>query len=242
MLPLFRKSSHTQPVRQGATIIDKRAANLRDAIEGVAAGSTVLVGGFGEVGSPAGLLAALLDLGVGDLTIVANNAGVGEDGLAGLFRSGQVRRVICSYPRSKGSVWFERRYSAGEVQLELVPQGTLSERIRAGGAGIGAFFTPTGAGSELAEGKEVRTIDGRPQILEMALPGDVALIKAHRADRLGNLTYRASARNYNPTMAMAGALTLVEADHLVEVGAIDPEDVITPGIFVDRVVATGTDR
>jgi 3-oxoadipate CoA-transferase alpha subunit len=212
---------------------------LGDALAGVADGSTVLVGGFGEVGAPEGLLRALVDQGAQELTVVANNAGVGEHGLAGLFRSGQVRRVICSYPRSSGSVWFERRYAAGEVELELVPQGTLSERIRAAGAGIGAFFTPTGVGSDLVAGREVRTFGGRPQVLEEALGGDVALIKAHRADRWGNLTYRESARNYNPTMAMAAALTVVEADEVVPLGAIDPEDVITPGIFVDRVVARG---
>ncbi len=200
------------------------------------------MGGFGEVGTPDGLLDALVEQGATDLTVVANNAGVGDGGLGGLFKAGRIKRVISTYPRSRGSVWFERRYRAGEVELELVPQGTLSERIRAGGAGIGAFFTPTGVGSELVQGREVRLIDGRPQVLEMALRGDVALIKANRADRWGNLTYRLGARNYNPTMAMAANLTVVEADQIVALGSIGPDDVMTPGIYVNRVTVSGSRR
>lgn len=216
-------------------MIDKRAATVTEAVEGVHDGGTVLVSGFGEVGIPNDLIDALIEQGTSGLTVVANNAGSGERGVAALLRERRVRKIICSYPRSAGSVWFERRYEAGEVELEVVAQGTLSERIRAAGAGIGAFFTPAGAGTELGSGKESRVIDGRPHILERALPGDVALVRADRADRWGNLTYHATARNYGPTMAMAARLTIVEVREMVELGALDPEVVVTPGIYVDRV-------
>jgi 3-oxoadipate CoA-transferase alpha subunit len=216
-------------------LIDKRVATMAEAVEGVHDGDTVLISGFGEVGVPNDLIDALIEQGSSDLTVVANNAGSGERGVAALLREGRVRRIICSYPRSAGSVWFERRYEEGAVELEIVPQGTLSERIRAAGAGIGAFFTPTGVGTELASGKETRLIDGRVQVLEHALPGSVALVRADQADRWGNLTYHATARNYGPTMAMAAELTIVEVRQVVALGSLDPEVVITPGIYVDRV-------
>jgi 3-oxoadipate CoA-transferase alpha subunit len=220
-------------------MIDKRVSDPAEAVAGVPDGATILIGGFGEVGVPTVLIDALIDQGAGDLTVVANNAGSGERGLAALLRAGRVRRVICSYPRSRGSTWFEHRYRRGEVELEVIPQGVLSERIRAAGAGIGAFFSPTGADTVLAEGKETRTLGGRTQVLEYPLGGDVALIKGRLADRWGNLVYHATARNYGPTMAMAGELTVVEVDDVVEAGALDPEVIVTPGIFVDRVVSLG---
>jgi 3-oxoadipate CoA-transferase, alpha subunit len=217
-------------------VIDKRVATLAEAVDGIEDGATVLVGGFGESGVPVELCEALLDRGTRDLTIVTNNAGSGETDVAALIRERRVRRIVCSYPRSRGSVWFEERWRAGEIELELVPQGTLSERMRAAAAGIGGFFTPTGADTQLAEGKEIRVIDGRRHVLEEPLPGDVALVKAHRADRWGNLVYRSAARNYNPTMAAAAALTVVQVEGFAELGELDPEAVVTPGIFVDRVV------
>jgi 3-oxoadipate CoA-transferase alpha subunit len=217
-------------------VIDKRVATLADAVAGIQDGATVLVGGFGESGVPIALCHALLDLGTRDLTIVTNNAGAGETDVAALIRERRVRRIICSYPRSRGSIWFEERWRAGDLELELVPQGTLSERMRAAAAGLGGFFTPTGADTLLAEGKEVRIIDGRRHVFEEPLPGDVALVKAHRADRWGNLVYRTASRNYGPTMAAAAALSVVEVDEFVELGKLDPEAVVTPGIFVDRVV------
>ena len=217
-------------------MIDKRVASLADAVEGIEDGATVLVGGFGASGVPVELVHALLDRGTTDLTVVTNNAGSGETDVAALLRERRVRRIVCSYPRSAGSVWFEERWRAGEVELELVPQGTLSERMRAAAAGLGGFFTPTGADTRLAEGKEVRVIDGRRHVFEEPLPGDVALVRAARADRWGNLVYRTAARNFGPTMAAAAALTVVQVDEFVELGALDPEAVVTPGIFVDRVV------
>ena len=217
-------------------MIDKRVATLAEAVAGIADGATVLVGGFGNSGVPVELVHALLEQGARDLTIVTNNAGSGETDIAALIRERRVRRIICSYPRSAGSVWFEKFWRAGEIELELVPQGTLSERMRAAGAGLGGFFTPTGADSLLAEGKEVRVLDGRPQVFERPLPADVALIKADRADRWGNLVYRTAARNFGPTMATAAALTVVQVREFVELGELDPEAVVTPGIFVDRVV------
>jgi 3-oxoadipate CoA-transferase alpha subunit len=220
-------------------MIDKRVSSPEEAVVGVPDGATVLVSGFGEVGVPVALIDALVDQGARDLTVVANNAGSGERGVAALLRAGRVRRVICSYPRSRGSTWFEYRYGRHEVELEVVPQGVLSERIRAAGAGIGAFYSPTGVDTVLAEGKETRILGGRTQVLEYPLGGDIALIKARRADRWGNLVYHATARNYAPTMAMAAELTIVEVDEVVELGALDPEAVITPGIFVDRVVTLG---
>jgi 3-oxoadipate CoA-transferase, alpha subunit len=220
-------------------MIDKRVASLTDAVAGIEDGATVLIGGFGASGVPVELVHALLDRGTTDLTVVTNNAGSGETDVAALLRERRVRRIVCSYPRSAGSVWFEERWRAGEVELELVPQGTLSERMRAAAAGLGGFFTPTGADTRLAEGKEVRVIGGRRHVFEEPLPGDVALVKAARADRWGNLVYRTAARNFGPTMAAAAALTVVQVDEFVELGALDPEAVVTPGIFVDRVVRAG---
>ena len=221
-------------------MIDKRVATALEAVAGVQDGATVLVGGFGESGVPTVLLEALVQQGATDLTIVANNAGTAERGIAALLRAGRVRRMISSYPRSRGSVWFEKRYTEGSIELEVVPQGTLTERIRAAGAGIPAFFTPTAVGTEMAGGKEVREFGGRPYLLEYALPGDVALIRARRADRWGNLTYHSVARNYAPTMAAAATLTIAETEEPVsELGGLGPEEIITPGIYVDRVVHTG---
>ena len=217
-------------------MIDKRVATLADAVAGIRDGATVLVGGFGNSGVPVELVHALLEQGARDLTVVTNNAGSGETDIAALIREHRVRKIICSYPRSAGSVWFEKFWRAGDIELALVPQGTLSERMRAAGAGLGGFFTPTGADSLLAEGKEVRVIGGRRHVFEEPLPADVALIKAHRADRWGNLVYRTAARNFGPTMATAAQLTVVQVGRFVELGELDPESVVTPGIFVDRVV------
>jgi 3-oxoadipate CoA-transferase alpha subunit len=196
----------------------------------------VLVGGFGRAGMPYNLIDGLLESGVRDLTIVNNNAGNGTTGLAALLAAGRVRKVICSYPRQRDSFVFDELYRAGLVELEVVPQGTLAERIRAAGAGIGAFYCPTAVGTPLAEGRETRVIDGREHLLEYPIHADVALVRAHRADRVGNLVYRKTARNFGPVMATAARLTIVEVSHLVEVGEIDPEAVVTPGIFVDRVL------
>lgn len=207
-----------------------------EAVAGVRDGATVMVGGFGPAGQPVHLLEALLESGAGDLTVVSNNAGNGDTGLAALVGAGRVRRMVCSFPRQADSHHFDRRYRAGEIELELVPQGVLTERIRAGGAGIGAFFTPTGYGTPLAEGKEVRELDGRMQVLETALRADLALVRAHRADGLGNLVYRKTARNFGPVMAAAATTTAVEVAEVVATGALDPEAVVTPGLYVDRVV------
>jgi 3-oxoadipate CoA-transferase alpha subunit len=223
-------------------MIDKRVSSVEAAVAGVQDGATILVSGFGEVGVPIALIDALVEQGAGDLTVVANNAGTGEKGVAALLRAGRVRRVICSYPRSRGSIWFEYRYRRHEVELEVVPQGVLSERIRAAGAGIGAFYSPTGVDTVLGEGKETRILGGRTQLLEYPLPGDFALIKGQLADRWGNVVYHATARNYAPTMAMAGRVTVVEVDRVVDLGGLDPEAVVTPGIFVDRVVSLGEGR
>lgn len=217
-------------------MLDKRVASLAEAVADVPHGATVLIGGFGSVGQPLALIEALIEQGARDLTVVANNAGTGRSGLARLLELGRVRRIVCSFPRSAGSVVFEELYRAGKIELEIVPQGTLAERLRAAGAGIPAFYTATGVGTRLAEGKPTLEIDGRTYLMERALPGDVALIEAWRADRWGNLTYRQSGRNFNPVMAMAGKRTLVQTQHLVELGELDPEAVVTPGIFVDRVV------
>jgi 3-oxoadipate CoA-transferase alpha subunit len=217
-------------------MIDKRVATLEDAVAGTRDGDTVLVGGFGNSGVPVDLVHALLDLGPRDLTIVTNNAGSGETDIAALIRERRVRKIVCSYPRSAGSVWFEKFWRAGEIELELVPQGTLSERMRAAGAGLGGFFTPAGADTPLADGKEVRVIDGRRHVFEKPLRGDVALIKADLADRWGNLVYHSAARNFGPVMATAATLTVVQVRAFVELGELDPESVVTPGIFVDRVV------
>ena len=216
--------------------INKIMSNFEDAVAGVKDGSTILVSGFGGAGMPTELLNALRDQGATDLTIVSNNAGVGREGISGLLSEGKIRKVICSYPRSGGSVIFEEMWAAGKVELEVVPQGTLSERIRAAGAGIGAFYTPTAVGTQLAEGKEVREINGRLQVLEYPLKGDVAFVLAKKADRWGNLTYNKSARNFGPVMAPAADLTIVQVHEIVELGTLDPETIVTPSIFVNRVV------
>lgn len=217
----------------------KVVPDLAAALDGVADGSTVLIGGFGLAGQPLALVDALLEQGAAGLTIVSNNAGNAEWGIARLLQAGRVRKVICSFPRQSDSYVFDGLYLAGEVELEVVPQGNLAERIRAGGAGIGGFYTPTGYGTLLAEGKETREIDGRWYVLESPIRGDVALVGAYRGDRLGNLVYRKTSRNFNPMMATAATLTIASVDEVVEVGALDPEAVVTPGIFVDRVVAVG---
>ena len=216
--------------------INKIMTDFETAVSGVKDGSTILVSGFGGAGMPTELLNALRDQGATDLTIVSNNAGVGREGIGGLLSEGKVKKVICSYPRSGGSVIFEEMWAAGKVELEVVPQGTLSERIRAAGAGIGAFYTPTGVGTQLAEGKEVRKINGRDQVLEYPLKGDVAFVLAKAADRWGNLIYNKSARNFGPVMAPAADLTVVQVHEIVELGALDPEAIVTPSIFVDRIV------
>ena len=220
-------------------MIDKRFASIENALAGIRNGSVILVGGFGNAGSPIPLLEALIDQGATDLTIVSNNAGEGDFGLAALMKAGRISKIICSYPRSSGSVIFEELYGQGKIDLEVVPQGTLSERMRAAGAGIGGFYTPTSAGTLLAKGKETREIEGKLHVLELPLKGDVALIKADLADRWGNLTYNKSARNFGPTMAMAADLTIAQVRQIVDLGEISPEVVVTPGIFVDRVVEEG---
>lgn len=207
------------------------------AVADISDGATILVGGFGTAGQPVELIEALVRGGAAGLTIVNNNAGNGEVGLAALIAAGRVRKIICSFPRQHDSHHFDAKYRAGEIELELVPQGNLAERIRAAGAGIGAFFTPTGYGTPLAEGKEVREIEGRHYVLELPIRADFALIKAHVADEAGNLTYRKTARNFGPIMATAATTTIAQVSQVVPRGGIDPENVVTPGIFVDRVVA-----
>lgn len=206
------------------------------AVAGIADGATILVGGFGMAGMPTRLIDALISQGATGLTIVSNNAGNGDTGLAALLAAGRVAKVVCSFPRQADSHVFDRLYRAGRVQLEVVPQGNLAERIRAGGAGIGAFFCPTGVGTPLAEGKETRTIDGRDYVLEYPIRGDVALIGAHIGDTTGNLLYRKTARNFGPVMATAATVTIAEVDRVVAAGEIDPEIVVTSGIFVDRIL------
>ncbi|GAA3057757.1 3-oxoacid CoA-transferase subunit A [Nesterenkonia aethiopica] len=216
------------------------AEDAAEAVGQVQDGSTVLLGGFGNPGQPMELIDALLDSGAGDLTVVNNNAGQADAGLALLIKERRVAKMICSFPRQSDSWHFDEAYRAGEIQLELVPQGNLAERLRAAGAGIGGFFTPTGYGTVLAEGKETRVIEGRGYVLEQPLPGDIALIKALRADEAGNLVYRKTARNFGPVMAAAAAHTVVQVDEVVPVGGIDPEHVITPGIHVDTVTVIPT--
>ena len=217
-------------------MIDKRVRDLAAAVAGVRDGSVVLCAGFGGAGLPDALCEALVKQGARDLTVVANNAGVGRSGLAALLAAGRVRKIMCSFPRSAGSVVFEELYAAGKIELELLPQGTLSERMRCAAAGLGGFYSPVSVGTRLAEGKEHREIDGRIYVLEKPLKGDVALLAADRADRWGNLTYRKSARNFNPSMAMAADLSVAQVRQIVELGAIDPESIVTPGIFIDRIV------
>ncbi len=217
-------------------MIDKIVQSMAEAMHGIEDGATVLLGGFGAVGQPNALIDGLIEQGAKNLTIACNNAGVGRVGLARLMDLGRVAKIICSFPRSSDPVVFESLYRAGKIELEIVPQGTLAERMRAAGAGIPAFFTATGVGTKMAQGKEARVIDGRSYVLETWLPGDIALVEAWEADRWGNLTYRESGRNFNPVMAMAARLTIVQTQHVRELGEIDPDNVHTPGIFVDRVL------
>jgi 3-oxoadipate CoA-transferase alpha subunit len=216
-------------------MIDKRVASIAEALAGVKDGAVVLLGGFGVVGQPQELLQGLIDTGARDLTIVSNNAGHGSAALPKLFATGRVSKLICSFPRPTPPA-FEELYRAGRIKLELVPQGTIAERIRAAAVGVPAFFTPTSVGTRLGEGKETREFDGRLYVMEHALHADVALIQAWCADRWGNLCYRGTGRNFNPVMAMAADLTVVQTRHMVEVGELDPEKIVTPGIFVNRVV------
>jgi len=218
-------------------MIDKTVTSPAQAVAGIPDGATILIGGFGGAGQPAELIDALIGQGARDLTIVNNNAGNGETGLAALLKARRVRKVVCSFPRQADSHVFDALYRAGQVELELVPQGNLAERIRAAGAGIGAFFTPTGYGTELARGKETRRIDGRDYVLEYPIRADFALIKAQRGDRWGNLVYRKAARNFGPVMASAARCTVAQVAQIVELGALDPEVIVTPGIYVHRVVA-----
>jgi 3-oxoadipate CoA-transferase alpha subunit len=212
------------------------AEHADTAVRGIADGSTVLIGGFGRAGLPFALIEAVCASGTRDLVVVNNNAGNGTSGLAALLAAGQVRKMICSFPRQSDSFVFDDLYRSGKVELEVVPQGNLAERIRAAGAGIGAFYTPTGVGTPLAEGKEVRTVNGRDYLLEYPIRADVALIRAHKSDRMGNLVYRKTGRNFGPIMATAAALTIAEVGEIVDTGGLDPEAIVTPGIFVDRIV------
>ena len=217
-------------------MIDKTVKSLADAVAGVRDGSTVMIGGFGGAGQPTELIEALIEQGAKELVVVNNNAGNGDTGLAALLKAGRVRKLVCSFPRQADSYVFDGLYRSGQVELELVPQGNLAERIRAAGAGIGAFYTPTGYGTELARGKETRRIGDRDHVLEYPIRADVALIKALSGDRWGNLVYRKAARNFNPIMATAAATTVAQVSEIVELGALDPEHIVTPGIHVTRVV------
>jgi 3-oxoadipate CoA-transferase alpha subunit len=220
-------------------VIDKTVAGVADAVADIPDGAIVMIGGFGRAGQPVELIDALIAQGAKDLTIVNNNAGNGDVGLAALLAKRRVRKIICSFPRQSDSWVFDGLYRDGDIELELVPQGNLAERIRAAGAGIGAFFSPTGVGTELAEGKEAREIDGRTYVLEYPIKADVALISALKGDRWGNLVYRETARNFGPIMATAATRTIAQVDQIVPLGSLDPETVVTPGIFVDRLVAVG---
>ena len=230
-----RADSRRQTFEEG-NVIDKTVASAADAVAGIGDGATVMIGGFGTAGMPAELIDALIEQGARELTIVNNNAGNGEIGLAALLKARRVRKIICSFPRQVDSQVFDALYRAGDIELELVPQGNLAERIRAAGAGIGAFFTPTGYGTLLAQGKETREIDGRHYVLEYPIHADYALIKADRADRFGNLVYRKTARNFGPIMATAAKCTIAQVREIVDLGGLDPEAIVTPGIFVQRVV------
>lgn len=222
-------------------MINKICPSIADAIAGTADGATVLIGGFGTAGIPNELINGLIDQGARDLTVVNNNAGNGDTGLAALLKTGRVRKIICSFPRQADSFVFDELYRGGKIELELVPQGNLAERLRAAGAGVGAFFTPTGFGTELAKNtdgtkKETRIIDGKPYVLEYPIHGDLALIKAKRGDRWGNLVYRKAARNFGPVMATAAKTTLATVHEIVELGVLDPETIVTPGIHVTKIV------
>lgn len=216
--------------------MDKTVSELHTAVAGIPDGAVVMIGGFGRAGQPVELIDALIDQGARDLTIVNNNAGNGHTGLAALLAKGRVAKIVCSFPRQHDSWVFDGLYRAGEIELELVPQGNLAERIRAAGAGIGAFYTPTGVGTQLAQGKETREIDGKQYVLEYPIRADYALISALKGDRWGNLVYRKTARNFGPIMASAATTTIAQVDDVVPLGHLDPEAVATPGIFVDRVV------
>lgn len=222
-------------------MIDKIAASVADALAGVQDGATVLIGGFGTAGTPGELIDGLIAQGARELTLVCNNAGNGDHGVAALIKAGRVRKIICSFPRQADSHVFDAAYRSGKIELELVPQGNLAERMRAAGAGVGAFFTPTGFGTELAKNadgspKETRRINGRDHVLEYPIHGDVALVRAERGDRWGNLIYRMAARNFGPVMATAARFTVATVHEIVELGALDPEAVVTPGIYVSKVV------
>lgn len=217
-------------------MIDKTFATPELAVAGIHDGATVMIGGFGNAGMPSVLIDALIAQGARELTIVNNNAGNGETGLAALLKAGRVRKIVCSFPRQADSQVFDALYRAGKIELELTPQGNLAERIRAAGAGIGGFFTPTGYGTQLAEGKETRLINGRHYVLESPLHADFALIKALKGDRWGNLVYRKTARNFGPIMATAAKVTIAQVSEIVELGGLDPDAIVTPGIFVQRVV------
>lgn len=220
------------------SIADDPAAAVADITDEM----TVLIGGFGIAGQPVELIDALIGHGATQLTVVSNNAGNGDEGLARLIQLGRVRRIICSFPRQSDSWHFDAAYRAGTIELEVVPQGNLAERIRAAGAGIGAFYTPTGYGTLLAEGKETRCIDGTDHVLEYPIHGDVALIKGHRADPAGNLVYRKTARNFGPIMATAADTTVAQVNEVTDIGSIDPEVVVTPGVYIDRILVTPHDR
>ena len=217
-------------------MVNKIVPGLREALAGIHDGATIMIGGFGNAGMPRELIDGLIDQGATDLTIVNNNAGNGDTGLAALLAARRVKKIICSFPRQADSYVFDGLYRSGELELELTPQGNLAERIRAAGAGVGAFFSPTGYGTLLAEGKETRLINGKNYVLEYPVHADFALIKALKADRWGNLVYRKAARNFGPIMAMAAKCTIVQVDQVVELGELDPEVIVTPGIFVQRVV------
>ena len=217
-------------------MINKISPSVEEALFGVPDGTTILIGGFGTAGTPNELIDGLIDQGARDLTLVCTNAGSGETGLAALLKAGRVRKIICSFPRQADSQVFDALYRSGQLELELVPQGNLAERIRAAGAGIGAFFTPTGYGTEMAQGKETREINGRQYVLEHPIHGDVALIKAERGDRWGNLMYRMAARNFGPVMATACKKTVATVHEIVELGELNPEHIVTPGIFVHQIV------
>lgn len=216
--------------------MNKIYPSLQAALSGIADGASIMIGGFGDAGTPFGLIDALAELGTTNLTIISNNAGTGEEGIAKLIKLGRVSRIVCSFPRQPNATAFDERYLAGELKLDLVPQGNLAERIRAAGAGIGAFFTPTAYGTPLAEGKETRKINGRDYVLEYPIFADYALIKAFKGDAHGNLVYHETARNFGPVMATAAKCTIAQVNEAVPVGAIDPEVVVTPGIFVKRVI------
>ncbi|MFB0875323.1 MULTISPECIES: 3-oxoacid CoA-transferase subunit A [unclassified Sphingobium] len=220
--------------------MDKEVASATEAVSDIQSGASVMIGGFGTAGMPDQLIDALIDRGVRDLTIINNNAGNGETGVAALIKAGRVRKIICSFPRQADAHHFEAAYRDGRIDLELVPQGNLAARIQAAGAGLGAIFTPTGYGTLLADRKETREIDGRQYVLEYPIKADFALIKAHKGDRWGNLIYRKTARNFGPIMAMAATTTIAQVNEVVELGRLDPEAVVSPGIFVQRIVQVGS--